>query len=112
MKTVMITGISGQDGSHLADKYIEKGWKVVGIDLWQPTGRYTNLQTVINHENFTLETGDISQQEYVRRIMLKYKPDIVYNMAAISLVPESFKIPRRILELNTYAVINFLETIR
>lgn len=112
MKTVLVTGVQGQDGSILAEKYIAKGWKVVGVDQWQATGKYLNLYNVIENEDFVLETGDISQQEYVRRIMMKYKPDIVYNMAAISLVPESFKIPRRILDVNTYAVVNFLETIR
>ena len=111
-KTVMITGVKGQDGSILADKYLEKGWKVVGIDRWSPTGIYTNLIEALNNPNMFLETGDISQEEYVRRMVRKYTPDIIYNMAAISLVPESFKIPRMVLEVNTMGVLNFLESIR
>jgi len=112
MKAVMITGINGQDGSILADKYLKKGWKVVGIDRWSPTGIYTNLIEASKNSNLILETGDISQEEYVRRMVRKYMPDIIYNMAAISLVPESFKIPRMVLDVNTGGVLNFLECIR
>lgn len=111
-KTIIVTGIQGQDGSILADKYLKRGYKVIGIDLWQPTGIYTNLKEAIKNKNLILESGDITENEFIVRIIQKYKPEIVYNMAAISLVPESFKIPKRIMDVNTYAVINFLEAIR
>lgn len=111
-KVVMITGCQGQDGSTLADMYLEKGWKVIGLDLWKPTGIYPNLQLAIKNPNFTLETGDITDREFIYCLFQKYRPNIVYNMGAISLVPESFKIPRRILEVNTLGVLNILEIIR
>lgn len=112
MNTVLITGVSGMDGSWLADKYLAKGWQVVGIDHWSPTGFSPNIHEAIKNERFILETGDISEHEWIVRMVKKYAPDIIYNMAAISLVPESFKIPHRIFDVNTKGVLNFLEAIR
>lgn len=112
MKTVLITGVKGQDGSLLTDKYLSEGWKVVGVDMWEPTGIYHNLINAFGNENFFFESGDISESEFIYRLFKKYEPELVYNMAAISLVPESFKIPHRVLKVNTEAVINFLEVIR
>jgi GDPmannose 4,6-dehydratase len=111
-KIVLITGVSGQDGSTLADKYLARGWKVIGITRWAATGRYDNISEILNHPNFVLELGDVCEGEFVYRIMKKHEPCIVYNMAGISLVPESFKIPKRVFEVNTLGVLNFLETIR
>ena len=112
MKKVLITGVQGQDGSILAEKHLERGDKVVGLDLWQPSGNYPNLHDAVKNPNFALESGDISEQEFVYQLLMKYQPDVIYNMAAISMVPESFKIPKRVIDVNTGAVVNFLETIR
>src|SRR3990167_85606 len=112
MKTVLVTGVQGQDGSILADKYLAKGWKVVGIDLWKPTGIYPNIKEAIKHPNFTLETGECTDSEWLYHIFQTYKPDLVYHMAANSLVPESFKIPRRIMDVNNNSTLNLLEIIR
>jgi GDPmannose 4,6-dehydratase len=112
MKTAMITGTNGMDGSILADKLLDKGYKVVGIDRWSPTGISPNLVDAIKNENFIIETGDVTEREFMHRVITKYMPDYLYNMAAISLVPESFKIPLTIFETNTMAVVNMLEIIR
>jgi len=112
MKTAIITGCSGMDGSTLADMLLKKGYKVVGIDTWKATGDNPNLTYALWNQNFILETGDITDSEFIYRLFKKYSPDYFYNMAAISLVPESFKIPKRILMVNTMAVLNILETIR
>ena len=112
MKIAMITGTSGMDGSILADKLLAKGYKVIGIDRWSPTGISPNLTEAIKNKNFIIESGDITEHDFIRRLMTKYQPDYFYNMAAISLVPESFKIPLTIFETNTLAVINILECIR
>lgn len=112
MKTVLITGASGMDGSILSEKYLERGYKVIGIDRWSPTSSYPNLVNILDNPNFIFETGDICEKEWMFRIFEKYQPGIVYNMAAISLVPESFKIPKTVFEINTLAVLNMLEIIR
>lgn len=111
-KVVIITGCQGQDGSILSDIYLEKGWKVIGVDLWKSTGIYPNIQKAIKNPNFTLVTGEITDREFIYGLFKKYKPTLFYNMGAISLVPESFKIPRRVFEVNTYGVLNILEIIR
>lgn len=112
MKTAIITGAGGMDGSILSEKLVAKGYKVVGIDRWSPVSISPNLVDIINNPNFTLETGDITEKEFMSRIINEYKPEYFYNMAAISLVPESFKIPHNFFEINTMAVLSILELIR
>lgn len=111
-KTVFITGAIGMDGSILSERYLEKDYRVVAIDLWNPLGEYPNLKNCFGNENFALETGDITDKHFIYGLFQKYKPEIIYNMGAISLVPESFKIPHRIFDVNTMGVINILEMIK
>jgi GDPmannose 4,6-dehydratase len=112
MKKVIITGVAGMDGSILAEKLLDKGYKVIGIDRWFPTGTSVNLANCINNKNFIHIEGDITEKQFIETIVKKYKPDYFYNLAAISLVPQSFKIPITIFETNTMAVINMLEIIK
>lgn len=112
MKTTIITGVNGQDGSYLAELLLEKNHKVIGIDRWNPTGQYPNMKKFIDNPNFKLETGDITEKEFIARIIRDNKPDYFYNLAAISLVPESFKIPITVFETNALAVLYQLEAIR
>lgn len=100
------------DGSTLADKYLEKGWKVIGLDTWEPTGKYPNLVNAFKSNNFVFITGDVTEYGFLFDVFNKYKPDVVYNMAAISLVPESFKIPKRVFDTNLYGHLNILEIIK
>jgi GDPmannose 4,6-dehydratase len=112
MKTVIITGVAGMDGSTLAEKLLTKGYYVIGVGKWTATGKYPNLDECIDHVNFKLITGDITEKHFMENLIKEHKPDYLYNLAAISLVPESFKIPNRVLEVNTMAVLNMLESIR
>ena len=110
--TVIITGCRGMDGSILSEKYLQKGYRVVGIDRWEPTESYPNLSIAMENPNFIFETGDICEKRFMYEMIKKYEPELIYNMAAISLVPESFKIPEKIFEINTIAVLNMLEILR
>lgn len=112
MKTTIITGTNGQDGSYLAEKLLAKGHKVIGVDRWNPVGDSPNLVNVIGHKNFKSVTGDICESEFMTRLIREEQPDYFYNMASISLVPESFKIPLTVFKTNTMAVIYQLEAIR
>ena len=112
MKKIMITGIAGMDGSTLADKYIARGDVIIGIGMWHTAGEMNNIKHLIGHERFVYITGDVTDREFMHRIISKYEPDIFYNFAAISLVPESFKIPERVFRVNAVAVLNILEIIR
>ena len=111
-KTCIVTGTEGQDGSILTEKLLDKGYTVVGVCRWNPNGFSSNMDSFINHDNFKLETGDITEKEFISRLMLEYQPDYFYNLAAISLVPESFRVPVRVFETNTLAVLYMLEAIR
>lgn len=109
---VFVTGVSGMDGSFLADKYIAKGVTVIGIDRWSATGVSCNIKHLIGNPNFKLITGDITEFDMMTRLIRDEKPDIIYNMGAISLVPESFRVPFVTFQTNTMAVVNMLEAIR
>jgi len=111
-KIAMVTGVNGMDGSIISDKLLSKGYKVIGIDRWCPTGISPNLKETIKNKDFIIESGDICERDFISRLIKKYEPDYFYNLAAISLVPESFKIPLTIFETNTMSVINMLECIR
>lgn len=112
MTIAIVTGVNGMDGSIITDKLLAKGYTVVGVDRWNPTGISSNLSEAIKNKNFIIESGDICERDFISRLIKKYKPDYFYNLAAISLVPESFKIPLTIFETNTMSVINMLECIR
>ena len=112
MECVIITGCRGMDGSILSEKYLAKGYKVIGIDRWEATGAYPNMENLLLDDNFIFETGDITEKEFMYRMIKKYQPETLYNMAAISLVPESFKIPDKVFDINLRSVLNMLEIIR
>jgi len=111
-KISIITGVSGMDGSILADKLLAKGHKVIGVDRWNPTGDSPNIKTFKNNENFKMITGDITEESFIFNLINDNQPDFFYNMAAISLVPESFKIPKTVFATNLIAVNYMLETIK
>ena len=111
-KIALVTGCGGMDGSILADKLLAKGYKVIGVDRWSPVGLSSNLSEAIKSDDFVLVSGDITERDFIQRLIEEHQPDYFYNMAAISLVPESFKIPQTVFNTNTMAVINMLESIR
>lgn len=108
----IVTGVGGMDGSILTEKLLAKGYYVIGVDMWRAEGLSPNMEEFVHDKNFKFVTGDIVENEFMTRLIRDNKPDYVYNLAAISLVPESFKIPQRIFNVNTMAVINMLEAIR
>lgn len=112
MKTVLILGGTGQDGSYLCEKYLDKKYKVICIDQWSPTNTYPNIEHIRENPNFELITGDVTEYEFVRNIINNYKPDFIYNMAGVSLVPESFKYPERVFRVNTLGHLNVLEAVK
>jgi GDPmannose 4,6-dehydratase len=111
MKTAVITGILGQDGSLLADLLLSKQYKVIGVHR-----RYSNInKTNISHisdPNFILIEGDITDPNSVREILREYKPDEFYNLAAQSHVGTSFKQPDLTMQINATGVLNCLEAIK
>lgn len=112
MKTALITGINGMDGSHLADFLLEKGYEVFGVERRSSTKNRTNTAHLENHNHFHFITADLTDQNSLYRALKKSSPDEVYNLAAQSFVGASWDIPIQTSLVNGLGVANFLEAIR
>jgi GDPmannose 4,6-dehydratase len=114
MKTALITGITGQDGSYLADFLLtEKKYRhVIGLVRRSATDSQRNIQHLKTHANLTLVAGDLEDSGYLARLFAVYKIDECYNLAAQSFVRYSFDNPVATINANLIGVVNLLEGIR
>lgn len=112
MKTAVITGIRGQDGSYLADLLLSKGYKVVGIERRSSSPDYSNIEHLFGDTNFVLEQGDITDFGSLTRILKEHQPDEFYNLAAQSFVGACWDQALATCEINFQGVANCLEAIR
>jgi GDPmannose 4,6-dehydratase len=112
MKTALITGITGQDGSYLADLLLEKEYKVVGLYRRSSTNNFCRINHLANNSQFSLEEFDLTDPSNISFIINKYQPEEFYNLAAQSHVGTSFKQPSTTFEINTTGVVNILESIK
>jgi GDPmannose 4,6-dehydratase len=106
----LITGITGQDGSYLADLLLEKGYEVWGMVRRSSTENFER----INHikDKLHLEQGDLLDQLSILELVEEARPDEIYNLAAQSFVPTSWKQPILTGEFNAMGVTRVLEAIR
>ncbi|MEI6228483.1 MAG: GDP-mannose 4,6-dehydratase [Candidatus Saccharibacteria bacterium] len=109
-KRALITGITGQDGGHLAKLLHEKGYEVFGLIRGQQNPK--REATVAEYPYVTLIEGDMTDYSSLVRAMQIAKPDEVYNLAAISHVGHSFKVPQLTNDVTGKGVLNILEAIR
>ncbi|MBN2249798.1 MAG: GDP-mannose 4,6-dehydratase [Campylobacterales bacterium] len=112
MKTAVITGISGQDGPYLARLLLEKGYKVIGTVRSYRCTNNKNFEYLGIENRIHLEELDLLDMANVIRIIQKYKPEEIYNLAAQSSVGLSFDQPLGTFSFNTTSVNNLLESIR
>jgi GDPmannose 4,6-dehydratase len=110
MTTALITGITGQDGSYLADLLLEKGYKVYGLIRRSPTVNFEKIRHI--QSRIELIQGDLLDPNSMINILKVSKPDEVYNLAGISFIPSSFDQPILTAESLAIGVIRFLEAIR
>jgi GDPmannose 4,6-dehydratase len=110
MKTAFITGITGQDGSYLAEYLLTKEYKVVGLDINLSKEALIHLQPV--KDKITFIEGDLNNNELIRHVVSTHKPDEIYNFASISFVPSSWESVNNNIDINARAVANLLEAIR
>ena len=110
MKTALITGISGMDGSHLADFLLEKGYKVYGME--RRSSYVNNINTKHLEDQVTILTGDMTDQNSLFRCLKESNPDEVYNLAAQSFVGESWNTPEQTSNVTGLGVLRVLEAIR
>lgn len=112
--TVVVSGITGQDGSFLAEKMLTEGNRVVGIvrrSAMEDKKLY-NINHLLNNPNLVLENGDLTDSSSLFRIVAYHKPIEFYNLAAQSHVGASFTSPESTMEINATGVLNCLEAIR
>lgn len=110
MKTALITGITGQDGSYLAELLLEKGYRVYGIRRRKSTVDYGNIAHL--KDKVTLIYADMTDPVSLIAAMRTAKPDEVYNLAAQSFVAASWDTPLSTAEIDALGVTNLLEAIR
>src|SRR5438874_2130402 len=110
MKTALITGITGQDGSYLAELLLEEGYAVHGIVRRSSTENFERIAHLAGR--VTLHQADLLDQLSVIDVVKEVKPDEVYNLAAMSFVPTSWKQPVLTGEFTAMGVTRVLEAIR
>jgi GDPmannose 4,6-dehydratase len=110
MKTALITGITGQDGSYLAEFLLEKGYKVYGMVRRSSTVNYERISHIQNQ--LTLIQGDLLDQNSLIEAIRTSEPEEVYNLAAQSFVPTSWNQPVLTGEYTALGVTRMLEAIR
>ncbi|HEY9181240.1 MAG TPA: GDP-mannose 4,6-dehydratase [Candidatus Baltobacteraceae bacterium] len=109
-KTALITGITGQDGSYLAELLLAKGYRVVGMTRRTSTDVHERIQHIFDDIEFV--SGDLLDQTSMTNIIDRVRPDEVYNLAAQSFVPTSWSQPVLTGEFTALGVTRVLEAIR
>jgi GDPmannose 4,6-dehydratase len=109
-KRALITGITGQDGSYLAELLLEKGYEVVGMVRRASATNLWRIEHLL--DRVTLRPGDLLDQLSLMRIIDECRPQEVYNLAAMSFVPASWDQPMLTGEFNSQGVTRVLEAIR
>jgi GDPmannose 4,6-dehydratase len=109
-KRALITGISGQDGSYLADLLLQKGYEVFGLTRRLSAANYWRIEHIL--DRLTLIPGDLLDQLSLIRVLERVQPNELYNLAAMSFVPASWDQPMLTGEFNSQGVTRVLEAIR
>ena len=114
MKNALITGITGQDGSYLAEFLIEKGYIVYGLVRRSSLFNRSRIEHVLAEypNQIKLVYGDLSDSSSLNRLLEKYPPDEIYNLGAQSHVGISFEIPEYTSDVNGLGTLRLLDAIR
>lgn len=112
MKKAIITGVTGQDGSYLAEFLLEKDYEVHGIVRRASTEKKERIDHLEGNSNFHLHYGDLTDSLSLVKIISKVEPDEIYNLAAQSHVAVSFEVPEYTADATGTGVIRLLEAIR
>lgn len=111
-KTAFITGVTGQDGSYLAELLLGKGYRVVGMARRVSNGNAARLRLSLRNPNFKLVQGDLTDAWSVSELIRAAQPDEVYNLGALSQVGSSFHQPHACFDATGVGVLNILEAVR
>ena len=115
-KTALITGVTGQDGSHLTDFLLSKGYKIIGVKRRSSSFNTKRIDHIYNDlkqsKNFIPFYGDLTDSSNILRIIQSTKPDEIYNLGAQSHVHTSFEIPEYSANADALGTLRILEAIR
>ena len=109
-KRALITGITGQDGSYLAELLVEQGYEVTGVVRRSSTPNFWRIEHLL--DRITLRPADLLDQQSLMRIIQEVRPHELYNLAAMSFVPASWDQPLLTGEYNAMGVTRLLEAVR
>ena len=111
-KTALITGITGQDGSYLAEFLLEKGYQVHGIVRRASISNTARIDHLLRQGSIRLHDGDLTDSSSLIRIISEVMPDEIYNLAAQSHVQVSFDVPEYSGDVDALGVLRILEAVR
>ena len=117
MKKALITGVTGQDGSYLAEFLLQKGYEVHGIKRRASSFNTQRVDHIyedphMDHARFKLHYGDLTDTSNLTRILSEVRPDEVYNLGAQSHVAVSFEAPEYTADVDAMGTLRLLEAIR
>lgn len=112
VRKALITGITGQDGSYLAELLLEKGYEVHGVVRRSSVENTERIDHLLNDRKIALHLGDLSDSLSIVRIVQEVKPDELYNLAAQSHVQVSFDAPEYSGDIDALGVLRILEAVR
>lgn len=109
-KTAFITGITGQDGSYLAELLLAKKYKVVGLISPKHNIGSDNIESF--KDKLILEKGDLLDKDSLNKIITQHQPDEIYNLGGLTFGPASWEKPTLTLDINIFGLIRILEIIK
>ena len=112
MKTALITGITGQDGSYLCDLLLSKGYRVIGIKRRTSVISTSRIDKNFSDPNLIIHYGSLHEASWMYRLLSEYKPDEIYNLAAQSHVKVSFECPQETVDIVANGTLRLLEAMR
>ena len=116
MKKALITGITGQDGSYLAEFLLKKKYEVHGIIRRSSSFNTARIDHIINddtiNDRFYFYHGDVTDSSNINHLLGSIRPDEIYNLAAQSHVKVSFDIPEYTAQVDALGTLRFLDAIR
>ncbi|MBS0624622.1 MAG: GDP-mannose 4,6-dehydratase [Verrucomicrobia bacterium] len=112
MKRALITGVTGQDGSYLAEFLLQKGYRVHGLVRRSSSLNRERIGHLISDRNFFLHEGDLGDSMSLKRVIEETRPNEIYNLAAMSHVKVSFEVPEYTADIDGIGVLRILDIIR
>lgn len=111
-KKALITGITGQDGSYLAELLIEKGYEVHGLVRYSSVKNTERIEHLLKENKIVLHYGDLTDSMNIFEVIKKINPDEIYNLAAQSHVGISFEVPEYTANVDALGILRILEAVR